>query len=83
MSEQSSQTGLSPEGASPEAPADTPVQSVPEYVETLVTRARKAANRLAVLPTTVSQLSLLVTVHAHPFDVVTVTVPVPPVASND
>jgi glutamate-5-semialdehyde dehydrogenase len=59
MSEQSSQAGLSPEGASPEAPADTPVQSVPEYVETLVTRARKAANRLAVLPTTVKNQALL------------------------
>jgi hypothetical protein len=33
--------------------------------------------------TTVSQLSLLVAVHAQPLDVVTVTSPVPPVAVND
>ena len=59
MPEQSSQAGLSPEGVSPEGSADTPVQSVPEYVDTLVTRARKAANRLAVLPTTVKNQALL------------------------
>jgi hypothetical protein len=33
--------------------------------------------------TTVSQLSLLVAVHAQPLDVVTVTFPVPPAALND
>ena len=59
MSEQTSQAGLSPEGVSPEIPADTPVQSVPEYVETLVTRARKAGNRLAVLTTTVKNQALI------------------------
>ena len=32
---------------------------------------------------TVSQLSLLVALHVQPLDVVTVTFPVPPVASND
>src|SRR4029453_13775398 len=33
--------------------------------------------------TTVSQLSLLVALHAQPLDVVTVTFPVPPAAAND
>ena len=33
--------------------------------------------------TTVSQLSLLVAVHAQPLDVVTLTFPVPPGALND
>src|SRR5262247_3007590 len=33
--------------------------------------------------TMVSQLSLLVALHAQPLDVFTVTFPVPPVASND
>ena len=33
--------------------------------------------------TTVSQLSLLVALHAQPLDVFTLTFPVPPVAVND
>ena len=33
--------------------------------------------------TTVSQLSLLVALHAQPLDVVTVTFPVPPIPPND
>jgi glutamate-5-semialdehyde dehydrogenase len=55
MAEHTTQTGLSPEEASPE----TPVQSIPEYLETLVTRARQAANRLAILPTAVKNQALI------------------------
>jgi glutamate-5-semialdehyde dehydrogenase len=53
MAEQTSPAGLSPEEASPETP------SIPEYIETLVMRARQAANRLAILPTAVKNHALL------------------------
>lgn len=43
--------------SSPEASADT--QSIPEYVDELVTRAREAANRLATLSTSVKNQALL------------------------
>jgi glutamate-5-semialdehyde dehydrogenase len=59
MSKQSSGAGVSPEGTSSEAPSETPVQSIPEYVEALVTRARQAANRLATLSTSVKNRALL------------------------
>ena len=59
MSEQSSRAGVSPEGTSSEAPAETPILSIPEYVEGLVTRARQAANRLATLSTSVKNQALL------------------------
>jgi glutamate-5-semialdehyde dehydrogenase len=59
MSEQSSRSGLSPESASSENTTEAPSQSVPEYVEGLVTRARQAANRLATLPTSVKNQALL------------------------
>jgi glutamate-5-semialdehyde dehydrogenase len=59
MSEQSSRAGVSPEGTSSEAPAETPILSIPEYVESLVTRARQAANRLATLSTSVKNQALL------------------------
>jgi glutamate-5-semialdehyde dehydrogenase len=59
MSEQSSRPGVSPEGASSEEPIETPPQSIPEYVEALVTRARHAANRLATLSTSVKNQALL------------------------
>src|SRR5512145_3246657 len=59
MSEQSSGAGVSPKGTSSEAPAEPQVQSIPEYVEALVTRARQAATRLATLPTSVKNRALL------------------------
>jgi glutamate-5-semialdehyde dehydrogenase len=39
--------------------ADAPLQSIPQYVDELVTRARQAANRLATLPTAVKNQALL------------------------
>ena len=59
MSEHSSQADLSPEVSSPGSSAEAPVQPIPEYVEELVTRARKAANRLATLSTSVKNQALL------------------------
>lgn len=59
MSEQSSRAGLSPEGASSEDTTEAPSQSIPEYVEALVTRARQAANRLATLSTSLKNQALL------------------------
>jgi glutamate-5-semialdehyde dehydrogenase len=59
MPEEKNQAGRSPERASSEASADTPLQSIPEYVEALVTRARQAANRLATLSTSVKNHALL------------------------
>ena len=44
MSEHGSPTGLSPESGSSEALADAPLPPIPEYVETLVTASRHAAN---------------------------------------
>ena len=59
MSEQSSRAGLSPEGASSEDTTEAPSQSIPKYVEALVTRARQAANRLATLSTSLKNQALL------------------------
>ena len=59
MSEQSSRAGLSPEGASSPDTTEAPLQSIPEYVEALVTRARQAANRLATLSTALKNEALL------------------------
>jgi len=59
MSEHSSQADLSPEVSTPGSSAEAPVQPIPEYVEELVTRARKAANRLATLSTSVKNQALL------------------------
>ena len=59
MSEKSSRAGLSPEGASSEDTTEAPVQSIPEYVEALVTRARQAATRLATLSTSLKNQALL------------------------
>ena len=56
MSEQSGEIDRS-QDSSPEASADT--QSIPEYVDELVTRAREAANRLATLSTSVKNQALL------------------------
>ena len=58
MSENSSREGLSPEAASSEVPVEAPLQPIPEYVETLATGARQAANRLATLSTTVKNQAL-------------------------
>jgi glutamate-5-semialdehyde dehydrogenase len=59
MSEESSRAALSSEEASTETPGEAPVPSILEYVETLVTRARQAANRLASLPTAIKNQALL------------------------
>ena len=59
MSEQSSRAGLSPEGASSPDTTEAPLQSIPEYVEALVTRARQAANRLATASTALKNEALL------------------------
>ena len=59
MSERSSQADLPQEVTSPGTPVETPVQSIPQYVEELVTRARQAANRLASLSTSVKNQALL------------------------
>ena len=59
MSEPSHRPDLSQEGTSPEAPGEEASQSIPEYIETLVTRARQAANRLATLSTSVKNQALL------------------------
>ena len=56
MSEQSGEADRS-QAISPEASPAT--QSIPEYVEELVTRAREAANRLATLSTSVKNQALL------------------------
>ena len=56
MSEQSGEADRS-QDISPEASPDT--QSIPEYVEELVTRAREAANRLVTLSTSVKNQALL------------------------
>src|SRR5690349_9614035 len=58
MSEHS-QGDLSQAVSSPGPSAEAPVQPIPEYVETLVTGARQAANRLATLSTTVKNQALL------------------------
>ena len=58
MSEQRSPAAGSAETASSEGPAEPSTQSIPEYVEELVTRARQAANRLATLPTSVKNRAL-------------------------
>lgn len=54
-----SQTDLSQAVSSPGSSAEGPVQPIPEYVEELVTRARRAANRLATLSTSVKNQALL------------------------
>ena len=59
MSERSSQADLPQAVTSPGTPVEAPVQSIPEYVEELVTRARQAANRLATLSTSVKNQALL------------------------
>ena len=59
MSERSSQADLPHDVTSPGTPVEAPVQSIPEYVEELVTRARQAANRLATLSTSVKNQALL------------------------
>jgi glutamate-5-semialdehyde dehydrogenase len=59
MSEQRGQADRSRDDSSPEAPVETSVQSVTEYVDELVIRARQAANRLATLPTSVKDQALL------------------------
>ena len=59
MSEQSSRAGLSPEDASSEHATEAPSQSIPEYVEALVTRARQAANRVSTLSTSLKNQALL------------------------
>jgi glutamate-5-semialdehyde dehydrogenase len=58
MSEQKTPAD-SPEASSAEAPAEISIQSIPEYVDELVTRARQAANRLATLSTSVKDQALL------------------------
>jgi glutamate-5-semialdehyde dehydrogenase len=58
MSEQSNRAGFSPEGASSEDTTEAPSQPIPEYVESLVTRARQAANRLATLSTSLKNQAL-------------------------
>jgi glutamate-5-semialdehyde dehydrogenase len=55
MAEQTTPAGLSPEPVSPE----TAVESIPEYIEALVTRARQAAGRLAIMPTALKNQALL------------------------
>ncbi len=59
MSDLRSQTDLVPESGLPEEQAEAPVQPIPEYVEELVTRARRAAVRLATLSTVVKNQALL------------------------
>ena len=59
MSEESNKAGLSPNTTAPGESAEEPLPSIPEYVQTLVTRARQAANRLATLSTTVKNQALL------------------------
>ncbi|HKT35816.1 MAG TPA: glutamate-5-semialdehyde dehydrogenase [Nitrospira sp.] len=56
MSEQSSRADLSLQGTES---TEAPPPSIPDYVETLVTRARQAANRLATLSTSVKNQALL------------------------
>lgn len=59
MPEQSIPAGLSPDGASSGDQTEAPSQSIPEYVEALVTRARHAAHRLGTLSTSVKNQALL------------------------
>ena len=59
MSDQRNSSDLSGKDASPGAPDEAPLQPIPEYVEELVTRARQAANRLAILSTSVKNQALL------------------------
>ncbi|HET7910216.1 MAG TPA: glutamate-5-semialdehyde dehydrogenase, partial [Nitrospira sp.] len=59
MPEQSIPAGLSPDRASSEEPTEASSQSIPEYVEALVTRARHAAHRLGTLSTSVKNEALL------------------------
>ncbi len=57
MSEQSSQDGPSQRHFPKKRPQIS--QSIPDYVEGLVTRAREAANRLATLSTSLKNQALL------------------------
>jgi glutamate-5-semialdehyde dehydrogenase len=61
MSEEKTERDRSPEASPPAAPAEIPIQiqSIPEYVDELVSRARQAANRLATLPTFIKNQALL------------------------
>ena len=59
MSEEHNPAGLSPEGDSSHEPTEAPPQSIPDYVEALVTRARQAANRVASLSTSIKNQALL------------------------
>jgi len=59
MSERSSQADPVQEVPSPGEAADAAAQSIPEYVDELVTHARQAANRLATLSTSVKNQALL------------------------
>src|SRR5512146_199608 len=59
MSDQSSQIDVSPDSALSTEPAEAPLQPIPEYVDELVTSARRAATRLATLSTSVKNQALL------------------------
>jgi glutamate-5-semialdehyde dehydrogenase len=59
MSDPGSQTDLVSESALPAEQAEAPLQPIPEYVEELVTGARRAASRLATLSTAVKNQALL------------------------
>ena len=58
MSEESSRAGLSPGDASSEELTEAPSQSIPEYVDALVTRARQAATRVGTLRTSLKDQAL-------------------------
>lgn len=59
MSDHSSQIDVPSDSALSGEPAEAPLQPIPEYVDELVTRARRAANRLATLSTSVKNQALL------------------------
>jgi len=59
MSDQSSETDTLPASTPSGELVEAPLQPVPDYVEDLVTRAKRAANRLATLSTSVKNQALL------------------------
>ena len=66
MSDQSSETDTLPDSILPGEIAEVPLQPIPDYVEELVTRAKRAAARLATLSTSVKNQALLAMLLLHP-----------------
>ena len=59
MSDQSSDTDALPTATLAGEVVEAPLQPIPEYVEELVTQAKRASNRLATLSTSVKNQALL------------------------